>query len=53
MKVYLNARIPYLIHKTGVEDLCIARDFLRGDIFVRGDSFLGRGDRLENFFFKE
>ncbi len=37
---FFGTRILYFVHKIGVEDLCIAQDFLRGNIFVRGDSFL-------------
>ncbi len=37
---FVDVQILYLIHKTGVEDLCTAQDFLRGDIIVGDDSFL-------------
>lgn len=53
MEVYFDTRIFYLIHKTRVENLYTAWDFLRGDVFVGDDSFLGRDDRLKSFFFEE
>lgn len=52
MKFYLNVQIFYFTHKTGFEDLYTVWDFLRGNIFIKDDSFLGRDDRLGSFFLK-
>ena len=32
---FVNARIFYFIHETGVEDLYIARNFLKDDVFAK------------------
>ena len=49
---FINTQIFYLIHKTKVKDLSIARDFFRSDVFVRSNNFLDRDDRLRSIFFK-
>lgn len=46
----INARIFYTIYDTRVEDLYTAQDYLISDVFIESDSFLGKSDRLGNFF---
>lgn len=52
IKVYFDIWILYLIHKTGVKNLCTAWNFFKDNVFVLSNSFFDWGDRLENFFLK-